>query len=138
MSYEELSKSPEIIFDNNLVFRINQRMYPSSVGLPLIVSLIAFRKPLSDEVINKLQQNYVEKSKSGQKKSYWSYWWWRSNPKQPQAEQGTVTQTQVTDSVGNTVNVTQSTTTSTAVLHIRKSLRPTSDQLVGLLVLSLT
>jgi len=57
VTWETLCQSPSLVFDDRMVIMTNQRLYPGRVALPLILSTLAFQKPLSGETLAKLAMN---------------------------------------------------------------------------------
>merc|ERR1719285_1180206 len=57
VSWEALCNNPSLVFDERMVIMTNQRLYPGRVALPLILSTLAFKKPLSGETLAKLAMN---------------------------------------------------------------------------------
>ena len=47
ISYEQLAAQPELTFRSDLVVLYQQRLYPSRIALPLILSHLAFARPLA-------------------------------------------------------------------------------------------
>eukprot|EP01114_Cavostelium_apophysatum_P015868 TRINITY_DN440_c0_g1_i3.p1 TRINITY_DN440_c0_g1~~TRINITY_DN440_c0_g1_i3.p1 ORF type:complete len:846 (+),score=250.69 TRINITY_DN440_c0_g1_i3:274-2811(+) len=140
VSFEDLSKNPELIFDQTLLFKIKERIYPWSIAGPVIVSLLVFRRPLDYSVIEKLELHYTDKtSKEAQKlaaakKGWGSYLWWRNSSNAPK---GKSTDPKLKDSAENPATSPKATSELTAQLKakeslqqksaVKKSVRPTSD-----------
>jgi len=57
VSWETLCENPSLVFDDRMVIMTNQRLYPGRVALPLILSTLAFEKPLSGETLAILAMN---------------------------------------------------------------------------------
>jgi len=57
VTWEALCQNPSLVFDDRMVIMTNQRLYPGRVALPLILSTLAFQKPLSGETLAKLAMN---------------------------------------------------------------------------------
>merc|ERR550534_3417151 len=57
VTWETLCQNPSLVFDENMVIMTNQRLYPGRVALPLILSTLAFEKPLSGETLALLAMN---------------------------------------------------------------------------------
>jgi len=57
VNWEALCQNPSLVFDDKLVIMTNQRLYPGRVALPLILSTLAFEKPLSGETLALLAMN---------------------------------------------------------------------------------
>lgn len=56
VSYSQLCQHPGIVFEPDLVLRYQDKLYPSRVALPLLLSQLAFNRPLtlSDEALSSL------------------------------------------------------------------------------------
>jgi len=57
VTWETLCQNPSLVFDDRMVIMTNQRLYPGRVALPLILSTLAFQKPLSGETLAILAMN---------------------------------------------------------------------------------
>lgn len=53
ITFERLCSDPSIIYDSNLMVRYQDLFYPGKVALPLIVSYLAFGRPLTPEALSK-------------------------------------------------------------------------------------
>merc|ERR1719242_1614050 len=54
VSFEDLCRKPGLVFDNRLIVLSQGRLYPCRVALPLLMSYMAFLKPLDTEALWKL------------------------------------------------------------------------------------
>ncbi|XXQ37635.1 phosphatidate phosphatase [Plasmodiophora brassicae] len=54
VTFERLCADPSVVYDPNLVVRYNDILYPGPVALPLIMSLLAFGKPLDSGSLERL------------------------------------------------------------------------------------
>ena len=81
---------------------------------PLMVSHLVFKKPLDFQVLEKLESQYNEKMK----KKGWGYWFWKTPvPKKETAN-------------SKTPKLETPKVELVREIKIKKSLRPTSEQLV--------
>lgn len=70
VTYEALSSDPNLIFHPDMVFRVENKLYPWQVAAPFLVSLFAFQRKLDAQV---MEQHYT-KWKEANKKSSGSVW----------------------------------------------------------------
>jgi len=133
ITHDEYSKNPEIVNDQNTVVRVNKRVYPWSIAGPIIISALVYRKNLDKSVIEKLEKNYGAK---GKKKAGWGSWLWSrssgnvkegvTSTQKPNSDVKDNTTTTVTED-GNATKITK-----TKEIFIKKSLRPTNEQLLAM------
>eukprot|EP01117_Protostelium_nocturnum_P020925 TRINITY_DN975_c0_g1_i1.p1 TRINITY_DN975_c0_g1~~TRINITY_DN975_c0_g1_i1.p1 ORF type:complete len:944 (+),score=418.69 TRINITY_DN975_c0_g1_i1:187-3018(+) len=131
ISHEEYSKNPEVVVsDVNVVVKVNNRMYPWTVAGPIIISALAYRKNLDQSVVEKLEKTFQEKSK---RKSGWGSWLWnRSSSSNLKADLNAGTpQKPLTSStqIKVTADGKETTIVEKKEVFIKKSLRPTTEQL---------
>ncbi len=43
-------------FDKNLIIKYKKRLYPAKIAMPMLFSLLAFGRPLTDKAIKKLDK----------------------------------------------------------------------------------
>ncbi|KAF6284520.1 lipin 3 [Rhinolophus ferrumequinum] len=72
VSYQDLTKNPGLLEDQNLVVKINEKHYNWAVAAPMILSLQAFQKNLPKGTVDKL-----EKEKMPRKGGRWWFSWRR-------------------------------------------------------------
>eukprot|EP00330_Aristerostoma_sp_ATCC50986_P007470 CAMPEP_0114596122 /NCGR_PEP_ID=MMETSP0125-20121206/18074_1 /TAXON_ID=485358 ORGANISM="Aristerostoma sp., Strain ATCC 50986" /NCGR_SAMPLE_ID=MMETSP0125 /ASSEMBLY_ACC=CAM_ASM_000245 /LENGTH=201 /DNA_ID=CAMNT_0001798701 /DNA_START=1029 /DNA_END=1634 /DNA_ORIENTATION=+ len=61
--FNTFAQDPKAVLGNpNLMVKIEDKLYDWSVASPLIVSLLAFKKPLPDDIIDKMCASQMEKS----------------------------------------------------------------------------
>ncbi|XP_019492643.1 PREDICTED: phosphatidate phosphatase LPIN3 isoform X2 [Hipposideros armiger] len=72
VSYQDLTKNPGLLEDQNLVVKINEKHYNWAVAAPMILSLQAFQKNLPKSTVDKL-----EKEKMPRKGGRWWFSWRR-------------------------------------------------------------
>ncbi|KAK7867308.1 hypothetical protein R5R35_002128 [Gryllus longicercus] len=87
VTYNDFIQDPKIIENPNLVVRLNGKYYNWRTACPIVMSLVVFQKPLPQQVVDTLYNEYMP-LKKGQKKdvkqsSYSSWFYWRrtSEPK---------------------------------------------------------
>ncbi|XP_041447804.1 phosphatidate phosphatase LPIN2 isoform X3 [Drosophila obscura] len=86
VSYPDVCANPSLFSSPNLVVRLNGKYYPWTAACPIVMTMITFQKPLTDDAIEQLMSQTVEGDKpeipeavqagpAGQTKRYW--WSWR-------------------------------------------------------------
>eukprot|EP01119_Soliformovum_irregulare_P021520 TRINITY_DN7182_c0_g1_i1.p1 TRINITY_DN7182_c0_g1~~TRINITY_DN7182_c0_g1_i1.p1 ORF type:complete len:897 (-),score=322.29 TRINITY_DN7182_c0_g1_i1:45-2735(-) len=113
ISYEDICQNPDLITDSNVVFKIQDKYYPWAIAGPLVISMMAFKKPLTQDTVDKLELKFKEKLKTQEKKG-WGAWLWRTK--------------------SNSVAQAEKIAVQGIPLKrgVRKSLRPTPEQLKAL------
>uniref|UniRef100_A0A6B2EFA7 phosphatidate phosphatase n=1 Tax=Phlebotomus kandelakii TaxID=1109342 RepID=A0A6B2EFA7_9DIPT len=85
ISYTEVCRNPSLFSSPNLVVRLNGKFYSWAAACPIVMTLIAFQKPLPNTTIDKLLASQKEESDTHDsasvaqiepKRSY-SWWYWR-------------------------------------------------------------
>ncbi|XP_041465308.1 phosphatidate phosphatase LPIN2-like isoform X2 [Lytechinus variegatus] len=76
ISYEEFIKEPNMLANPKLVIRINNKFFNWQMAGPIIISQLAFQKPLPVDVASNLMKENLPKGR----KSLTS-WFWGSSPK---------------------------------------------------------
>eukprot|EP00494_Astrolonche_serrata_P012668 UN12774 len=54
VTYQELCENPSLVFDGRLIVLSQGQLYPGRVALPLLLSYLAFKEPLSETALWKL------------------------------------------------------------------------------------
>ncbi|KAH8336730.1 hypothetical protein KR059_001849 [Drosophila kikkawai] len=88
VSYPDVCKSPSIFSSPNLVVRLNGKYYTWMAACPIVMTMITFQKPLTDDAIEQLmsqggkclasedkQEAAAQADSAGQTRRYW--WSWR-------------------------------------------------------------
>ncbi|XP_034655019.1 phosphatidate phosphatase LPIN2 isoform X1 [Drosophila subobscura] len=86
VSYPDVCANPSLFSSPNLVVRLNGKYYPWTAACPIVMTMITFQKPLTEDAIEQLISQNVEGDKpempeavqagpAGQTKRYW--WSWR-------------------------------------------------------------
>ncbi|XP_033234641.1 phosphatidate phosphatase LPIN3 isoform X2 [Drosophila pseudoobscura] len=89
VSYPDVCANPSLFSSPNLVVRLNGKYYPWTAACPIVMTMIAFQKPLTEDAIEQLMTQTDEGGKpempempeaaqagpAGQTKRYW--WSWR-------------------------------------------------------------
>ncbi|XP_072175604.1 phosphatidate phosphatase LPIN2-like [Diadema setosum] len=76
ITYEEFCKDPTILSNPKLVLRMNNKFFNWQMAGPVIVSLLAFQKPLPEEVATNIMKEQMPKGKRSL-----ASWLWGSTPK---------------------------------------------------------
>nr|XP_054761156.1 phosphatidate phosphatase LPIN2-like [Lytechinus pictus] len=76
ISYEEFIKEPNMLANPKLVIRINNKFFNWQMAGPIVISQLAFQKPLPVDVASNLMKENLPKGR----KSITS-WFWGSSPK---------------------------------------------------------
>lgn len=88
IAHAEFCANPGLLYDDRLVCRLQDKYYPWSIAGPIIISILAFGRPLDNEAVRDLEAReaakYKELPKEQQQQSGWR-WWWRRGSKQPAA-----------------------------------------------------
>eukprot|EP01113_Clastostelium_recurvatum_P022951 TRINITY_DN2745_c0_g1_i5.p1 TRINITY_DN2745_c0_g1~~TRINITY_DN2745_c0_g1_i5.p1 ORF type:complete len:1209 (-),score=333.80 TRINITY_DN2745_c0_g1_i5:62-3688(-) len=74
VTYEQLAETPVLFTNPALVVRMGERVYPWTVALPMLVSLLMFKRPLHSDALENMEKQYAQP-----KRSRWSNWLWRSS-----------------------------------------------------------
>ncbi|XP_011660379.1 phosphatidate phosphatase LPIN2 isoform X2 [Strongylocentrotus purpuratus] len=75
ITYEEFIKDPSMLTNPKLVIRINNKFFNWQMAGPVIISQLAFQKPLPDVASNLMKENLPKGRKS------LTSWFWGSSPK---------------------------------------------------------
>lgn len=123
LDYNEISEYPDLIFDSNILFRINDKIYPWSMAGPWMISLVVFKQPLREDTFKSLEGKFnLENNKhtAQQQKRGWKEWLWRKKEYIPLVpiKQSVLEASQ------------RSELSKVKASFMIKSLRPTSAQLV--------
>ncbi|XP_071803949.1 phosphatidate phosphatase LPIN1-like isoform X1 [Asterias amurensis] len=76
VSYEEFCKTPGLLSNPNLVVRLDGKYYNWQAAGPIMISYLAFRRPLPQVVVSNLMKDQVPKGK----RSLTSWLWGTSKP----------------------------------------------------------
>ncbi|XP_055689858.1 phosphatidate phosphatase LPIN2 isoform X1 [Lutzomyia longipalpis] len=90
ITYSEVCRNPSLFSSPNLVVRLNGKHYSWAAACPIVMTLIAFQKPLPNATIDKLVAEVKEEASAAEahdgtvanvtqiepKRSY-SWWYWR-------------------------------------------------------------
>lgn len=60
ISYERMNSQPSLLFDPELVVRIRGQYYAGRVAMPMLVSVVAFQRPLSESALAALGESQAE------------------------------------------------------------------------------
>eukprot|EP01122_Echinamoeba_exundans_P013301 TRINITY_DN5787_c0_g2_i1.p1 TRINITY_DN5787_c0_g2~~TRINITY_DN5787_c0_g2_i1.p1 ORF type:complete len:1000 (+),score=212.58 TRINITY_DN5787_c0_g2_i1:90-3089(+) len=73
VTYEKLSADPNLIFHPDMVFRVENKLYPWAVAAPYLVGLFAFQRRLDANV---MEQHYTKWKEANTKSSgsVWTRW----------------------------------------------------------------
>ncbi|GAB0090285.1 Phosphatidate phosphatase [Sergentomyia squamirostris] len=86
ISYTEVCRNPSLFSSPNLVVRLNGKYYSWAAACPIVMTLIAFQKPLPNTTIDKIiasqkgetsvdpHNNLTAGVQNEPKRSYWWYW----------------------------------------------------------------
>lgn len=118
ISFDDFDAKPEVLFDPNLVLKLNDKIYPYAIAAPILMSLLAFGEPLRLETVDKLEEKVRQQVKSQQRG--WGAWLWRTKPTTPK------------DPKSPDDGTNDKAIVPVKKLNVRKSLRPTSEQLKSL------
>eukprot|EP00118_Oscarella_pearsei_P011253 m.74148 g.74148 ORF g.74148 m.74148 type:complete len:722 (+) comp35877_c0_seq5:55-2220(+) len=81
VSFDALCQKPSLLADPNLVLKLNGKFYIWDVAAPLILSLLAFNKPLPEKRMNSLIRDHMP-----QKRNWFRIPWGRRQTSQPSEE----------------------------------------------------
>ncbi|XP_033106189.1 phosphatidate phosphatase LPIN2-like [Anneissia japonica] len=79
ISYDEFTKNPAILENPNLVVRIGGKYYPWTAAGPLLISYLAFQRPLPEVKVESMMKEHMAKGKGGLS----SWFSWRRGSEQP-------------------------------------------------------
>ncbi|KAJ1532045.1 hypothetical protein ONE63_000676 [Megalurothrips usitatus] len=99
ITFEDLANNPKVIEDPNLVVRYDGQYYNWKAASPLIVSLMAFRRPLPQDVLKTLTNEFMPNTQANVQakqpdnvaggRGYSSWFYWRRNePKKMASDSG--------------------------------------------------
>ncbi|KAL1453622.1 hypothetical protein WDU94_009949 [Cyamophila willieti] len=89
VNYESLSSDPNILEDPNLVVRIEGKYYSWRAASPIILSWVAYQKPLPKEVVEKItppQETPEQLPERKRTRSYSSWFSWKRGGSETNAE----------------------------------------------------
>ncbi|RHZ77412.1 hypothetical protein Glove_180g112 [Diversispora epigaea] len=130
VSYEQFSENPQLLNDKSLVFKYDNRYFTGPEILPLITSLLVFKKPLPEKVTTSLSNNRLEDLRSSDRRyslRNWSRWWSRSASSQHTDNEAKTKDDKTKNN--NTEETVSSQDTEQTTKFYAKTLRLTSDQL---------
>ncbi|CAG8531529.1 4268_t:CDS:10 [Paraglomus brasilianum] len=133
ISYENFCENPHVLNDKALVVRYNDRYYTWTTASPLLVSLLAFQKPLPDSVLASLASSQRSEghrlSNSHRRYSLrgLSRWWSRGSGKDGSGVRKMENMGEIDEDKMNQIQRTEKLSKNYA-----KTLRLTSDQLKSL------
>uniref|UniRef100_A0A914UJ74 LNS2/PITP domain-containing protein n=1 Tax=Plectus sambesii TaxID=2011161 RepID=A0A914UJ74_9BILA len=127
VSFEQFCNDPLLTAERqDLIMRINGRYYPRSVADAMLMSMIYFQKPLSEEKVNKLMEDYKRKQNLTSKSAHSPAGGWFSwSRKGSSADADLKEDTAAVASAHNAEAVDQK---STQELHTRSKTAPMSIQ----------
>eukprot|EP01102_Stenamoeba_stenopodia_P019264 TRINITY_DN722_c0_g1_i1.p1 TRINITY_DN722_c0_g1~~TRINITY_DN722_c0_g1_i1.p1 ORF type:complete len:1004 (-),score=227.64 TRINITY_DN722_c0_g1_i1:70-3081(-) len=142
ISQTQFKTNPELLFSTDVLFKINDKIYPWSIAGPVVMSLLLYGQPLDPSVIEQLEKKATEKLQKQESKGWrsWLGYGWlsrsrgRSNSIQPSPSPTILPvgdDTKVV-AVATTDGATLVTTATTQTTYTIKSLRPTSEELASL------
>ncbi|KND02493.1 phosphatidate phosphatase PAH1 [Spizellomyces punctatus DAOM BR117] len=83
ITFESFCKNPELLMDPNLVFRINGNYYSWAMAGPMLMANIAFKKPLPEDLVQRLAQQQGPGQATADNRRYsfnqLKSWWSRSS-----------------------------------------------------------
>jgi len=74
ISYDELCRQPNLLSNPNLVIKIEDKYYNWQIAGPMVMSALAFQRPLGEDAVTTLIKEHMPKKEP--RKSYWM--WWRT------------------------------------------------------------
>lgn len=72
VSYDALCNNPNLLTDPNLVIRLSGKYYKWQVACPIVMSLLLFKKPISDRALDTLMKQHMPKK--AQRRRGWLWW----------------------------------------------------------------
>ncbi|XP_022083388.1 phosphatidate phosphatase LPIN3-like [Acanthaster planci] len=91
VTYDEFSKSPELLSNPSLVVKFDGKYYNWQAAGPVIISFLAYRRPLPEPVVSTLMKDQVPKGK----RSLTSWLWGSSKPPSTPPKKGAETSSEV-------------------------------------------
>ncbi|KAG9287017.1 hypothetical protein G9A89_022981 [Geosiphon pyriformis] len=141
ITYEHFCENPHILSEKALVFKYKDRYYNWATAAPIIVSLLAFQKPLPESAISSLTTTQLEALPKSDRRRYsfgrgWSRWFRSSGSHNAIDDAAKVSEERNTLDLGKTSKSQKETPQQqqqqASVKHPKnyaKSLRLTSEQL---------